>query len=279
MIQRAKFSARTELCPATIVQAPRQTRRPVWLRMKIAVINFASYVGKTTVARHLLLPRIEGAELLRVRRSISTDRRCRAVPARRFGALQEYLHTLDSVVVDIDISECEELLRQMHMYRGSHEDFDCFVVPAMRSLSQQRDTIATLFELAQLGVDASRIRLVFNGIDEGTAVEDPFDPLMAFIAAQPIAQAGPGACLSFNPIYEQLGNDAELATLAHDPTDFITLIARATTATDKLMLARTLGNRRLARGVLPELEACFAALALGPAAAPPATPAASRPAA
>ena len=32
--------------------------------MKIAVINFSGNVGKTTVARHLLLPRIEGAELV-----------------------------------------------------------------------------------------------------------------------------------------------------------------------------------------------------------------------
>ena len=30
--------------------------------MKIAVINFSGNVGKSTVARHLLLPRIEAAE-------------------------------------------------------------------------------------------------------------------------------------------------------------------------------------------------------------------------
>ena len=34
--------------------------------MKIAVINFSGNVGKTTVARHLLLPRIQGAELISV---------------------------------------------------------------------------------------------------------------------------------------------------------------------------------------------------------------------
>ena len=34
--------------------------------MKIAVINFSGNVGKTTIARHLLLPRIDGAELFSV---------------------------------------------------------------------------------------------------------------------------------------------------------------------------------------------------------------------
>ncbi len=34
--------------------------------MKIAVINFSGNVGKSTVARHLLMPRVEGADLISV---------------------------------------------------------------------------------------------------------------------------------------------------------------------------------------------------------------------
>jgi hypothetical protein len=40
--------------------------------MKIAVINFSGNVGKTTVARHLLLPRMAGAEIIAVE-SINAD--------------------------------------------------------------------------------------------------------------------------------------------------------------------------------------------------------------
>ena len=40
--------------------------------MKLAVINFSGNVGKTTVARHLLLPRIHGAELIAVE-SVNAD--------------------------------------------------------------------------------------------------------------------------------------------------------------------------------------------------------------
>ncbi len=34
--------------------------------MKVAVINFSGNVGKTTIAGHLLVPRIDGAELIAV---------------------------------------------------------------------------------------------------------------------------------------------------------------------------------------------------------------------
>ena len=81
--------------------------------MKVAVINFSGDVGKTTVARHLLLPRITGAEIIAV----------------------------ESAVVDIGASNVEELLALMQRYRGSHEDFDCFVVPTVAALKQQQDTI------------------------------------------------------------------------------------------------------------------------------------------
>ncbi|MBZ8143267.1 StbB, partial [Rubrivivax gelatinosus] len=34
--------------------------------MKVAVISFSGNVGKTTIARHLLAPRIPGAQLIAV---------------------------------------------------------------------------------------------------------------------------------------------------------------------------------------------------------------------
>ena len=40
--------------------------------MKVAVINFSGNVGKTTISRHLLLPRIAGAELICVE-SLNAD--------------------------------------------------------------------------------------------------------------------------------------------------------------------------------------------------------------
>src|SRR3954452_16156381 len=91
-----------------------------------------------------------------------------ALRGRQFGALQEYMQTVDDVVVDIGASNVEDLLALMHRYRGSHEDFDYFVVPTVPPLKQQQDTIATLAELARIGIPASRVRLVFNQVEHGT---------------------------------------------------------------------------------------------------------------
>jgi len=231
--------------------------------MRIAVINFSGNVGKTTVARHLLLPRIDEAELIAVESLNAGEEQTQALRGRQFGELQEYLQTVENVVVDIGASNVEDLLALMHKYRGSHEDFDCFVVPTVAALKQQQDTIATLAELAQLGVPASRLKLVFNMVEDGVEVAQAFDTLLAFLAEQPIAVANTGCRLGSNEIYERVkGNGADLRAIARDETDYKKLIVAARSTAEKLALAQKLANRRLASGVVPELDACFAALEL-----------------
>ena len=82
----------------------------------------------------------------------------------------------------------------------------------------------------------------------------------------PVAQANPACCLGLNEIYGRVtGNGTDLAALARDETDYKGLIAKAKDTTAKLALAQKLATRRLASGVVPELDACFAALELEPA--------------
>jgi hypothetical protein len=231
--------------------------------MKIAVINFSGNVGKTTVARHLLLPRIARAELVAVESINADDDQGQALRGRQFAELQEYLQTVENVVVDIGASNVEELLTLMRRYRGSQDDFDCFVVPTVPALKQQQDTIATLVELTRLGVPASRVKLVFNMAEDELDVSRAFDPLLSFVAARPIAEADTRRRLGTNEIYERVkGSGADIAALVDDPTDYKALIAKARSTDDKLTLAQKLATRRLASGVLPELDACFAALGL-----------------
>ncbi len=222
-------------------------------------------MGKTTVARHLLLPRIRGAEaeLIAVESVNADEGQSQALRGRQFGELQKYLQTVDNAVVDIGASNVEELLGLMQRYRGSHEDFDCFVVPTVPPLKQQRDTIATLIELARLGVPPSRLKLVFNMTEAGLTVEHSFFLVLAFVAEQPVAVANPACCLRSNEIYARLrGTGLDLATLAGDDTDYKALIVKAPDTAGKLALAQKLATRRLATGVVPELDACFAALDL-----------------
>lgn len=231
--------------------------------MKIAVMNFSGNVGKTTVARHLLMPRLPGAELVCVESINADDDQGQALRGRQFGELQEYLQTVESAVVDIGASNIEDLLGLMRKYRGSHEDFDFIVIPTVSALKQQQDTIATLLQLARIGVPQSRIKLVFNMVEDGVPVQQAFDMLLRFNGDRKTAHADPRCRIDSNEIYERIkGSGASLSELAADSTDFKAQIAAAQSTHEKLALAQKLATRRLAAGVLPDLDACFQALHL-----------------
>lgn len=240
--------------------------------MKIAVINFSGNVGKTTIARHLLLPRVKGAKLVAIESINADDSQGQSLRGRQFGELQEYLQTVDSVVVDIGASNVEDLLALMQKYRGSHEDFDYFVVPSVPTIKQQQDTIATLVELSRIGVPASRIRIVFNMVENSVGVEQAFDLLLRFLKEKPLASFSTRCCVGGNEIYGRIRYSApatslQLTQLAVDDTDYKAMIIAAKDVGEKLALAQRLATRRLACGVVPELDACFDALGLEPVAA------------
>lgn len=236
--------------------------------MKIAVISFSGNVGKTTIARHLLAPRIPGARVISVE-SLNAgeagDSGQDVIRGRQFAELQEFLQVSDSVVVDIGASNVEDLLMMMGRYRGSHEDFDHFVVPTVPATKQQQDTVATLIALARLGVPADAVRLVFNMLQDDCDLEHDFKPLLAFLDKSPLARASTTCRLNANELYSLVnGTGVELTTLAQDTTDYKRLIAASTDRTERLTLGRRLAIRRLACGVVPALDACFEALDLAP---------------
>ena len=231
--------------------------------MKVAVISFSGNVGKTTIARHLLAPRMHGAKLISIESINAGDDDGHVIRGRQFAELQEYLQVVDDVVVDIGASNIEDLLALMRRYRGSHEDFDVFVVPTVPAAKQQRDTMATLAELSRLGIPADKVRVIFNMVEDGTDIERMFEPVLAFLRLTPVALVSLDCCLGVNEIYGRVnGSGADLAAVAADTTDYKALIVAASDRTQRLALAQRLATRRLASGVVPELDACFAALRL-----------------
>lgn len=231
--------------------------------MKLAVISFSGNVGKTTIARHLLAPRVPGAKVLSIESINADGDQDHVMRGRQFAELQEYLQVFRNVVVDIGASNVEELLALMRRYRGSHEDFDYFIVPTVPTRKQQQDTIATLAELSRLGIPAGKVRVVFNMLEDASDFERMFEPVLAFVRLTPVADVSPDCRLGFNEIYARAtGADSDISTLARDPTDYKALIAATSDSTKRLALAQLLATRRLASGVLPELDACFEALHL-----------------
>ncbi len=231
--------------------------------MKLAVNNFSGNVGKTTVSRHLLAPRIPGCQVVAVESINADDGQSVTIRGRQFAQLQEFLQSVDNVVIDIGASNVEELLKLMRRYRDSQEDFDGFIVPTVPARKQQQDTAATLAELARIGVPPARLRLVFNQVDDDSPIDRTFDTLLAYCASSGGVQPRTAAFISFNEVYALVrGAGQSLAELAADSTDYKAAIAKASTQPEKLALAQRLATQRLARGVIPDLDACFEALDL-----------------
>lgn len=231
--------------------------------MKVAIINFSGNVGKTTIARHLLLPRIKDAELISIESANADEGEADALRGKDFAQLQQYMQTVDNLVVDIGASNVEDLLTLMRKFKGSHEDFDYYLVPTISDVKQQKDTGNTLEKLVEMGVPADKLRIVLNRVEDESKPTEKFGALAAYLAYNPVATINPACFISENEIYQRLKHDGRSITdLANDKTDYKALIVKAKDQSEKLALADKLAVKRLATGVLPELTACFEALQL-----------------
>ena len=231
--------------------------------MKIAIINFSGNVGKTTIARHLLLPRMPKADLISIESANADEGETDALKGRHFAQLQEAMQLNSDLIVDIGASNIEDLIAGMEKFKGSHKDFDFFVVPTVADAKQLRDTANTIAKLASIGVEPARIRIVLNRVDGGISVEEQFDILVKYLAANPLCAFDAKCAITENELYQLVKHDSRsIGELADDTTDFKGLIAKAATRQEKIDIADKLAIKRLASGVLPELDACFKALAL-----------------
>lgn len=136
--------------------------------MKIAVLNFSGNVGKTTIAKNLLLPRLADTPYLAIE-TINDDGANSddiKVKGKDYSVVQEELLMNDNLIVDIGSSNVEQALTSIAKLNGSHNDYDYFLLPTVASLKEQIDTNATMLDLLELGVSNDKIRLVFNKVEE-----------------------------------------------------------------------------------------------------------------
>lgn len=229
--------------------------------MKIAVINFSGNVGKSTVARHLLAPRVKNAQVIAVESINSDGSQDEAIRGKQFGELLEALAMIDDAVVDIGASNVEDFINLMKQYRGSHEDFDFYVVPTVSKNKQQRDTVSTIEALAAIGIPARKIRLVFNMVEMSEAPAHVFSGLFEYHASAKNFTLKPEAVVHVNDIYGKLkGSEQDIAEILNNPVDLKDQLKTAKDSDEKLKISRLIGIKRLAAGVTEELDAVFRTL-------------------
>lgn len=226
--------------------------------MKIAVLNFSGNVGKSTLARHLLSSRMPNAGLVAVETINADSASDNTIRGADFGKLQRDLQLEDEAIVDVGASNVEQFLGLMRQYHESHEDFDLYLVPTVPALKQQRDTTECIVELANLGVPAHKIFVVFNLVEPGLDVEATFEPIFNFVDAMHLCMTDPQAVIYKNDVFALIRNSGDsLSDVVNDNTDFKAAIKNATDPAEKLALAEKLSVRRLAVGVNQNLDAVF----------------------
>ena len=229
--------------------------------MKTIVMNFSGNVGKSTVARHLLSPRMNNARIIPVESINSDGTQDEAMRGKQYGDLLELMSVMEDVVVDVGASNVEDFVALMKKYDGSHEDFDYFVIPTVKNTKQQNDTISTIEALHEIGIPAKSIRLVFNMVDDADNIQKSFDRLFKYHASSKNFMLRPDAVIHENEIFLKLKNSAEsISDILSDPTDLKALLKAESDPEEKMNIAAKIGIKRLASGVTKELDGVYKSL-------------------
>jgi hypothetical protein len=233
--------------------------------MKVAVINFSGNVGKTTIAAHLLKPRMGNARVFSVE-SLNVDAtheglEVEKLKGKQFGQLQEELMVLDNAIVDVGASNVEDFLKVMLQFEGSHEEFDYFVVPTVSERKQQADTINTIRALAKAGIKKSKIRLVFNKVQVDESVQDDFHALFGLARLEKSFIINKEAVVHANEVFARLRSIGRtLGEIRDDATDYRTKLRATTDQEERQSCVRMISLQRLAVTANRNLDAAFTAL-------------------
>jgi len=229
--------------------------------MKIAVINFSGNVGKSTVAAHLLKPRIKDAQVFSIE-SINNGADENGIPVEKlrgkhFGSLIDSIMLLDSAIIDVGASNAEEFLRQMQQYDGSHEEFDMFLIPLTKDKKVQSDTINTVKSLNLIGIPNHKIKVIFNKLETEERASEEFLPIFG-LAMSGACYADERGSIYLNDVYEKIKSIGKtLGDISKDTTDWRQKLREATTDEEKFEATRMVAIKRLTVTANKNLDSVF----------------------
>ena len=151
--------------------------------MRVAICNQSGSVGKSTLAHHILKPRLPDSEVLLVESINHSDLEdiegvVKLTSTYDFRELIARLSTEPRLIADIGASNYEGFMQHLEdedVELG--ELFDLILVPTPPHRKQMVDSIQTIQRLNQLGMPADRIKLVFMMVEtrKGEAVLSGLD--------------------------------------------------------------------------------------------------------
>lgn len=231
--------------------------------MKTLICNVSGNMGKTTLAKHLLAPKMHGARIVVLESTNAGAAELHSpihIDIDDFASLVDVMTLEDNLIVDLGSSEAKELIRKLKEYESSIHDFDLIVVPTVSDPKALEDTISTILTLNSLGVQKGKIRVVFNKVPlhQASKVAILFEPLIR--AVDEMATINLGLVVYQYEIYNSLtGSKTTVADVTLDKTDW-KAIARDSTGRSEAERLDALQNNRNQKAAPPaqrNLDAVF----------------------
>jgi len=230
--------------------------------MKIAILNYTGTVGKTTIAAHLLSPRMGNAPIFAVETVNETAAGLgvdvEQIKGEKFRDLFRRIIILDDAIIDVGASNIEAFLDGLVKFDESHLEFDYFVVPATSGTKEQKETISMIGTLADVGIPAEKIRIVFNRVEAD--VDEEFPLIRNYVKKEKNAVADPEVAIFESELFDALAiKKLTVEALLADQNDYKALLRNNpdASAKDKNMWGDMHGLKALARSVNRNLDTVY----------------------
>lgn len=203
--------------------------------MRIAIVNLGGNQGKTTLAVNLFSPRMPGAKILAVEtinaagNDLGVD--VEKLRGEQFSRIYAELAAADDLILDVGASNIEDFLLGLEKFEDGHDEVDLFVIPATPAKKERAEAVKTAVMLSDLGVEASRIALVFNRTQD---VEGDFSDVLNFAKKTGQATANPDCFIPESELFSLLADKKiNISQALDDQTDWKSELKAARIADDK----------------------------------------------
>jgi MinD-like ATPase involved in chromosome partitioning or flagellar assembly len=234
--------------------------------MKVAVMNYTGTVGKTTVAAHLLAPRMDNAPIYAVETINETAEGLgldvEKMRGEQFRTLLSEIVTIDDAIIDVGASNVEAFLNGLERFEEAHMEIDYYVIPVTSGTKEMKETMAMVQVLEGLNIPAEKIRILFNRVEND--VQDEFSTLINYVKKQRNCTVNPEAAITENELFDLLAiKKLSIGAILADETDYKLKIKELGKDGDKKLrdhYADMHVTKSLAKSVNRNLDAAFEAL-------------------
>lgn len=225
--------------------------------LKLAVLNNSGNVGKSTLCKTLLKPRLDGSEIIKVE-TINTDgANDNKLSAKEFDEILKRIDDTECTIIDIGSSNVEQFMIQMLEFQGSHELIDYFIIPVSPQEKQQNDTINTINALLNAGVKKEKLKIIFNLAEKDIAINKQFSIFVSDKTSKEII-GDTLAIVYHNNIFNILNKlEMKYEDVYNDNRDFRTLIRTAESREERQYLSNLRTVKMLMNGFNSDLDIAF----------------------